>query len=61
MLARGCGIADIVILEQVSKGKKVLSVLANNNHQIKPRQKHYNTLEIDEFWTTINYSIGFNG
>ncbi|VEG13261.1 Transposase and inactivated derivatives [Moraxella cuniculi] len=42
MLVRGCSIADIVILEQVSKGK-VLSVLANSNHQIKPRQKHYNT------------------
>lgn len=52
MLARGCSIVDIMILEEVSKGK-VLSVLANSNHQIKPRQKHYNTLEIDEFWTYV--------
>ncbi|UYZ69590.1 hypothetical protein LP090_07025 [Moraxella bovis] len=52
MSACGCRIADIVILEQVSKGK-VLSVRANSNHQIKPRQKHYNTLKIDEFWTYV--------
>ena len=52
MLARGCSIADIVIMEQVIK-TKVLSVLTGSKHHIKPKQKHYNTLEVDEFWTFV--------
>ncbi|STZ07608.1 Transposase and inactivated derivatives [Moraxella caprae] len=52
MLARGCSIADIVVIEQVSKAK-VLSVLTNSNHKIKPKQQHYDTLEVDEFWTYV--------
>ena len=35
MLVRGCSIADIVVTEKVSK-YKVLSVLVNANHEIKP-------------------------
>lgn len=41
-----------MVIEQVSQGK-VLSVLANSDHQIKPRQQHYNTLEVYEFWTYV--------
>lgn len=41
-----------MVVEQVSQGK-VLSVLANSDHQIKPRQQHYNTLEVYEFWTYV--------
>ena len=52
MLARGCSIADIVIIEQVSK-TKVLSVLTGSKHHIKPKQKHDTTLEVDEFWTFV--------
>lgn len=52
MLVRGCSIADIMVIEQVSKAK-VLSVLTSSNHQIKPRNKHYGTLEVDEFWTYV--------
>ena len=52
MLVRGCSIADIMVIEQVSKAK-VLSVLTSSNHQIKPRDKHYDTLEVDEFWTYV--------
>lgn len=52
MLVRGCSIADIVVIEQVSK-EKVLSVLLSSKHQIKPKRKHYNRLEIDEFWTFV--------
>lgn len=35
MLVRGCSIPDIVLIEKVSK-YKVLSVLLNANHEIKP-------------------------
>lgn len=52
MLVRGCSIADIVVIEQVSK-EKVLSVLLSSKHQIKPKRKNYNHLEIDEFWTFV--------
>jgi len=36
ILVRGCSVADIVIIEKVSK-YKVLSVLVNANHNIKPK------------------------
>ena len=35
MLVRHCSIADIVVIEKVSK-YKVLNVLVNANHEIKP-------------------------
>jgi hypothetical protein len=31
----------------------VLSVLVNSNHLIKPKQSHYDSLEVDEFWTYV--------
>lgn len=52
MLVRGCSIADIVVIEQVSK-EKVLNVLVSFSHQIKTKRKHYNHLEIDGFWTFV--------
>jgi IS1 family transposase len=52
MLVRGVGIRDISEIEQVSI-HKVLSVLVRSNHKIKPKQNHYDKLEVDEFWTYV--------
>ena len=54
MLVRGCSIADIVVIEKVSK-YKVLSVLVNSNHDIKPKQRYYRKLQVDEFWTYLGH------
>lgn len=53
MLVRGCSVADIVVIEQVSK-YKVLNVLVHSNHQIKPKQRYYRQLQVDEFWTYVS-------
>ena len=50
MLVRGIGIRDISEIEKISI-KKVLSVLVTSNHTLKPRQGHYDSLGVDEFWT----------
>ena len=50
MLVRGIGIRDVSEIEHVSINK-VLSVLVNSNHKIKPKKQHYDSLEVDEFWT----------
>ena len=52
MLVRGVGIRDISEIASVSI-KKVLSVLVNSNHIIKPKHLHYDQLEVDEFWTYV--------
>ena len=52
MFVRGIGITDISVIENVSV-KKVLSVLVNSNRIITPKQQHYDSLEIDEFWTYV--------
>jgi len=52
MLVRGCGIRDIADIEKISV-KKVLAILMATNHQIKPKKKYYDKLEIDEFWTFV--------
>jgi IS1 family transposase/transposase-like protein len=52
MLVRGVGIRDISEIENISIGK-VLSVLVNSTHTIKPKQSHYDALEVDEFWTYV--------
>lgn len=52
MLVCGCSIADIVVIEQISK-YKVLNVLVKSNHQIKPKQRYYHKLQVDEFWTYV--------
>jgi IS1 family transposase len=44
------GIRDISYIEDVSINK-VLSVLVNSKHIIKPKQSHYDSLEVDEFCT----------
>ena len=50
MLCRGIGIRDISEIEKISI-KKVLSILVNSSHVLKPKQSHYDSLEVDEFWT----------
>jgi len=52
MLVRGLGIRDIAEIEQISI-KKVLSCLINSENLFKPKQKHYDALEVDEFWTYV--------
>ena len=52
MLVRGIGIRDIAEIEKISI-RKVLSVLVNSSHTIKPKQRHYDSLEVDEFWTYV--------
>ena len=52
MLVRGNSITDISVIENVSI-KKMLSVLVNSNRIITPNQEHYDSLEVDEFWTYV--------
>lgn len=52
MLVRGVGIRDIAVIENIST-YKVLSVIRNSNYQIIPKHKHYERIEIDEFWTYV--------
>ena len=56
MLVRGCGILDISVILKVS-AKKVLKVLIQGIYKIEPKQKQYDFLEVDEFWTYV----GSNG
>jgi transposase-like protein len=48
MLVRGIGIRDIAEIEKISI-RKVLSVLANSRHSIRPKQTYYECLEVGEF------------
>ena len=50
MLSRGVGIRDVAEIENISI-KKILPTLVNSSHIIKPKQSHYDSLEVDEFWT----------
>ena len=52
MLTRGGSAAEILVIEKFSK-YKVLIVLINANHEIKPKRRHYWKLQVDEFWTYI--------
>jgi len=52
MLVRNVGIRDIAEIEHVSLGT-VLSVLTESNKVITPKQKHYDVLEVDEFWSYV--------
>ena len=52
MLVRGVGLRDVSEIENVSIGK-VVSVLTKSNYVIRPKQTHYDSLEIDEFWTYV--------
>ena len=50
MLVRGVGVRYIAVIEDISI-RKVLSVLAKSHRTITPKQRHYDSLEVDEFWT----------
>jgi hypothetical protein len=52
MLVRCIGIRDIAEIENISIGT-VLSVLVKSDKIIKPKPKHYDNLEVDEFWTHV--------
>jgi hypothetical protein len=50
MLVRGIGIPDISTVLKISI-TKVLKVHKSDNYAVRPKQTHYDCLEIDEFWT----------
>jgi IS1 family transposase/transposase-like protein len=52
MLVRGNGIRDISAILGVSV-KKVLKTLVSTRYELTPKMKHYDRLEIDEFWTYV--------
>jgi insertion element IS1 protein InsB len=52
MLVRGVGIRDVSEILKISI-KKVLKTLTTSEYEIKPARKHYDCLEIDEFWTYV--------
>ena len=52
MLVRGSGVRDISVVLKVSISK-VLNTLTSSNYEIIPKQKHYDTLEVDELWTYV--------
>ena len=52
MLVRGSGIRDICYTLGVSMWK-VLKTLESCAYEIKPKQKHYDRLEVDELWTYV--------
>jgi len=52
MLVRGIGIRDVSVIEGVSINK-VLSVLVKSSYVITPKQSHYESLDVDEFWTYV--------
>ena len=49
---RGCGVRDIAIIASVSIGK-VLSTIGSSVYKIAPKKRHYERLEVDEFWTYV--------
>ena len=51
-MVRGSGIRDIAEVERISIGK-VLRTLTESTYQIQPKQSHYESLEVDEFWTFV--------
>jgi len=51
-MVRGCGIRDIAAIFEISIGK-VLKILVESRYDIKPKQQHYECLEIDELWTFV--------
>jgi IS1 family transposase len=52
MPVRGIGIPDISTMLKISI-TKVLKVHKSGNYAIRPKQNHYDCLEIDEFWTYV--------
>jgi transposase-like protein len=60
LMVRGSGIRDIAEVERISIGK-VLRTLTESAYQIQPKQSHYESLEVDEFWTLLEIKIINNG
>ncbi|EXD29886.1 putative transposase [Acinetobacter sp. 479375] len=60
LMVRGSGIRDIAEVERISIGK-VLRTLTESAYQIQPKQSHYESLEVDEFWTFVGNKIINNG
>ena len=60
LMVRGSGIRDIAEVERISIGK-VLRTLTESTYQIQPKQSHYESLEVDEFWTFVEIKIINNG
>ena len=52
MFVRGIGVRDISTVLKISMGK-VLNTLKSSRYEIKPQKKHYDILEVDEFWTYV--------
>jgi IS1 family transposase/transposase-like protein len=52
MPVRVVGIRDVAEIENIST-RKVLSVLTKSDYVIIPKQTHYDSLEVDEFWTYV--------
>ncbi len=52
MLVRGMGIRDIAVSLSISVNK-VLKSLTSSVYEIQPKHTHYDTLEVDEFWTYV--------
>ncbi|WP_441375162.1 IS1 family transposase [Acinetobacter lwoffii] len=54
LMVRGSGFRDIAEIERVSIGK-VLRTLSQSKYQLRAQQSHYETLEVDEFWTFVGH------
>jgi hypothetical protein len=52
MFVRGSSVRDISFILCISI-KKVLKVLTTSSYQLRPKRKHYDALEIDEFWMYV--------
>lgn len=52
LMVRGSRIRDIAEVERISIGK-VLRTLTESIYQIQPKQNHYDSLEVDEFWNFV--------
>lgn len=56
MLVLGIGIRYIAEIESI-RIKKVLSTLVNSSHVLNPQQSHYDSFDVDEFWTYVGKKI----
>ena len=56
MLVRGNGVRDISTILKISV-KKVLKTLVSTKYELTPKRKHYDRLEIDEFWTYVGNKV----
>lgn len=54
MTANGCSIRAISRIMAYSRAK-IQAALKRSEHQITPKQKHYDTLQIDEFHTFVGH------